>query len=135
LPVGEPFVREIAANVGTDAEALLPFAHLPLRAFRQKAICGNAILRAADGAGPELEVPMAFQSALAGVMLAAEIVASTPGVRISQPATRSVIDLTRTLPRRVTFPMLKRAPGLVRCICQDPDYLDVYRAKYRAESV
>jgi hypothetical protein len=134
-PVGEPFVREIAANVGTDAEALLPFAHLPLRAFRQKAICGNAILRAADGAGPELEVPMAFQSALAGVMLAAEIVASTPGVRISQPATRSVIDLTRTLPGRVTFPMLKRAPGPVRCICQDPDYLDVYRAKYRAESV
>ncbi|WFU80766.1 E2 ligase fold family C protein [Bradyrhizobium sp. CIAT3101] len=134
-PVGEPFVREIAANVGADVEALLPFANLPLRAFRQKAICGNAILRAADGAGPELEVPMAFQSALAGVMLAAEIVASTPDVRAAQPATRSVVDLTRALPGRITFPMLKRAQGPVRCICQDPDYIGVYRAKYGAEAV
>lgn len=134
-PVGEQFVREIAANVGTDAATLLPFADLPLRAFRQKAICGNAILRAADGAGPELEVPMAFQSALAGVMLAAEIVASTPNVRAAPPATRSVVDLTRALPSRITFPFLKRAPGPIRCICQDPDYVGVYRAKYGAEAV
>jgi molybdopterin/thiamine biosynthesis adenylyltransferase len=130
MPVGEQFVREIAANVGTDVETLLPFAGLPLRAFRQKAICGNAIMRAADGGGPELEVPMAFQSALAGVMLAAEIAASTPGVRAELPATRSVVDLMRPLPRRITFPMLKGAPGLVRCICQDPDYVEVYRTKH-----
>jgi hypothetical protein len=128
--LGEQFVREIAANVGTDVETLLPFAGLPLRAFRQKAICGNAIMRAADGGGPELEVPMAFQSALAGVMLAAEVAASTPGVRAGQPATRSVADLMRPLPRRITFPMLKGAPGPVRCICQDPDYVEVYRTKH-----
>ncbi|MBR0687828.1 E2 ligase fold family C protein [Bradyrhizobium manausense] len=130
MPVGEQFVREIAANIGTNLEALLPFADLPLRAFRQKAICGNAVMRAADGAGPELEVPMAFQSALAGVMLAAEVVASTPDVRAAQPATRSVVDLMRVLPGRISFPMLKRAPGPVRCICQDPDYISVYRTKY-----
>lgn len=130
MPVGEQFVREIAANIGTNVEALLPFSDLPLRAFRQKAICGNAIMRAADGAGPELEVPMAFQSALAGVMLAAEIIASTPGVRTANPVTRSVVDLLRALPGRISSPVLKRGPGRVRCICQDADYISVYRAKY-----
>jgi MFS transporter, ACS family, tartrate transporter len=63
MPVGEQFVREIAANVGTDVETLLPFAGLPLRAFRQKAICGNAIMRAADGGGPELEAKLASERA------------------------------------------------------------------------
>lgn len=134
MPVEEPFVREIAANIGANVDALLPFSDLPLRAFRQKAICGNAILRAADGASPELEVPMAFQSALAGVMLAAEIVASTPEVRTAQPATRSVVDLMRALPGRISFPMLKRPPRPIRCICQDPDYISVYRAKYHVEA-
>jgi molybdopterin/thiamine biosynthesis adenylyltransferase len=120
--VGEQFVREIAANIRADVEVLLPLADLPLRAFRQKAICGNAIIRAADGGGAELEVPMAFQSALAGVMLAAEIAASTSTVRVKQPATRSVVDLMRPLPGRISFPMLKGTPGPARCICQDPDY-------------
>jgi len=130
MPIGEEMVREIAARLNVDVDALLPFAGLPLRAFRQKAICGNAIMRAPDGGGSDLEVPMAFQSALAGVMLAAEVVAATPGVRESQPAVRSIVDLMRSLPERITFPVLKGGPGPARCICQDADHLAVYREKY-----
>lgn len=129
-PVGEAFVREIAQTSGADVEVLLPFASLPLRAFRQRAVCGNAIMRALDGYGADIQVPMAFQSALAGVMLAAEVIASSPGVRAAQPATRTVIDLMRRLPSYATTPVLKGAPGAARCICQDQDWQDAFRSKY-----
>ncbi len=130
LPVGDAFVREVAMRHGVDAAALLPFASLPLRAFRQKAICGNAIMAAPDGRGADLEVPMAFQSALAGVMLAAEVVASAPGVRLAAPETRTVIDVMRKVPARITFPMRSPTNGVARCICRDPDYVEAHRAKY-----
>lgn len=129
-PVGEAFASEIAAALGIDPAKLMPFAGLPLRAFRQKAICGNVILRAPDGGGADVEVPMAFQSAMAGVMLAAEVVAETTGIRAARPATRSVIDLMRRLPGRIGSAMLKRT-GPVRCMCQDADHVEAYRSKYR----
>jgi hypothetical protein len=130
-PVGENFVREVAFTKGVPVEQLLPFATLPLRNFRQRAICGNVIMRAADGSGADLEVPLAFQSALAGVMLAAELVASTSGVRRGDVGTRSVVDLMRRIPGRITFPVLKGNPGPARCICEDSDYLEVYGTKYQ----
>jgi len=129
-PVGEAFASEIAGALGIDPAKLMPFATLPLRAFRQKAICGNVILRAPDGGGADVEVPMAFQSAMAGVMLAAEVVAETTGIRAARPATRSVIDLMRRLPGRIGSAMLKRT-GPVRCMCQDADHVEAYRSKYR----
>ena len=129
-PVGEAFASEIAGALGIDPAKLMPFATLPLRAFRQKAICGNVILRAPDGGGADVEVPMAFQSAMAGVMLAADVVAETTGIRAARPATRSVIDLMRRLPGRIGSAMLKRT-GPVRCMCQDADHVEAYRSKYR----
>lgn len=125
----EAMVRDIARQRGIDADRLLPFANLPIRQFRQKAICGNAELRAIDGGGPEVLVPLAFQSALAGVMLAAEVVASAVGIRAVEPATQTRVNLMRRLPARITTP-LKKGSGPVRCICQDDDYLAVYREKY-----
>jgi len=129
-PVGEAFASEIATALGIDPAKLMPFAGLPLRAFRQKAICGNVILRAPDGGGADVEVPMAFQSAMAGVMLAAEVVAETTGIRAARPATRSVIDLMRRLPGRIGSAMLKQTRP-VRCMCQDADHVEAYRSKYR----
>lgn len=130
MPVGEPMVREIAGRLGIGAATLMPFAGLPLRAFRQKAVCGNAIMRAADGGGADIQVPMAFQSALAGVMLAAETVAHVGGLRNVEPATRSVVDLMRPLPPRITFPLRKGSAGAAKCICQDTDHLAVHREKW-----
>lgn len=129
-PVGEAFVKEIAALTKVDESALLPLAHLPLKAFRQKAICGSIIMRAADGSSADLEVPMAFQSALAGVMLAAEVVASSGSVRSVPVATRSVINLMRPVPERITSTVLKRVTGAARCMCQDVDHQTVFREKY-----
>ncbi|MGI4880840.1 MAG: hypothetical protein ACRYG4_25525, partial [Janthinobacterium lividum] len=100
----------------------------------QKAICGNAIMRANDGGGADVEVPMAFQSALAGVMLAAEIVASASGLRTEPLQVRTSLDVMRKLPSRITFPVRKNVTGPARCICNDADYLEAYREKYSTGS-
>jgi hypothetical protein len=89
-------------------------------------------MKANDGGGTDIEVPMAFQSALAGVMLAAEVVASATGIRLVDPSVRSSLDLMRALPGRVTFPMRKGSPGPARCICEDPGFVDAYAEKYSA---
>lgn len=130
--VDSSLVTQIADQLGVDVGLLIPFTNLPLRAFRQKAICGSAIMRAPDGGGSEIEVPLAFQSALAGVMLAAEVVASSPGVRSVALSTRTSIDLLRKVPSRITVPVQKGSPGPARCICEDRDYIEVYREKYGA---
>ena len=123
---------QLAAAADADVDVLLPLASLPLRVFRQRAICGNTIMKAPDGDGSDIQVPMAFQSALAGVMLAAEVVASSPGVRGTQPGTRTVVDLMRRLPSYVTSQVLKGIPGQARCICEDADWQEAYHEKFIA---
>ena len=76
---------------------------------------------------------MAFQSALAGVIAAANLLASAPVLRPNRPAVRSVINLMRELPKRINLPARKGGAGAARCICQDPDYLDVYREKFEIQ--
>lgn len=130
-PVDLEMAQRIARQVGVRPEILKPFAGLPLRSFRQKAICGNAIMRARDGGGADVEVPMAFQSAFAGIMLAAEVVVSACGIDRAEVEVRTVVDLMRKLPGRISSPARKGTTGPARCICDDQDYIDAYREKYQ----
>jgi len=129
-PVGVDFVREVAKRATADAEPLMPFANLPLRAFRAKAICGQALLAANDSDRTAVQVPMAFQSAMAGLMLAAEIVAHQSGLRDEGLPTKSALDLLRPIPGRLNVPVIKDKAGTARCICLDEDYRTAFKAKY-----
>lgn len=133
-PVSAEFVRQIAENLGiTDPlhlKELLKLAGRPLREFHGTAICGGVMLNLGvmpDGGG--VEAPMAFQSVLAGVMLAAEIVLDAhreqAGVTVSPPV-RTVLDLLRPVPTH-PHPPVSRRPN---CICSDQDYVAAYREKY-----
>lgn len=133
LPVGPDFVREVAARAAVDPAILIPFADLPLRAFRAKAICGQALLAAPDSDRTVVQVPMAFQSALAGVMLAAEIVAQRAGLRVSPLPAKSALDLLRPVPGRLNVPVQKDTLTAARCICLDQDYVRAFQAKYAQE--
>lgn len=129
--VGEAFVREVAGIMGLSPEILMPFTSLPLRSFRTRAVCGASVLRVKGADTPAAEVPLAFQSAMAGIMLAAEVVAECGGQRGHAWPTKTVVDLTRPLPTRWSVPVLKRpAASGPQCICQDADYVRAYRRKY-----
>ena len=129
-PVGEAFVRETAQRLGAPAEALLRFANEPLRQFYAKAVCGGLLIPPADGR-PPIDAPLAFQSAMAGVLLGAELVADAGGLRAA-PATKTILDMTRPVASRLGVRVLKPAQSSgPRCICQDPDFIAVYREKHR----
>lgn len=129
-PVGEVFVRTIAAKFGVRAEELLPFANKDLNTFFLEAVCGGLVLRLGGSVGlpKAVIVPMAFQSALAGILLAAEVVLSAMGVRPSNFAGRTEIDLRKPLAGRLNSPTAKHESG--RCLCQDSVYIAAYSAKY-----
>lgn len=136
-PIDAAFIRGVAerrAITETDrVSLLLQYAGRPLREFYQEAFCGGLMLELGgfgDGRSIRAEAPIAFQSALAGVMLAAEIVIDAAGFTSAgrdRVPTRTVMDLLRPL-SIYQGTMTRSTEG--ECICYDADYLTAYRAKY-----
>lgn len=127
-PVSKDLMQKIAGRLMVSVEPLLPFVGQPLRNLYQRAICGGVVFELMGGGKPvHVEVPMAFQSAMAGIMLAAEIVKVAGG---NPPAWTTVkLNLLRTMPRDLITER-RRKDQLGRCICQDSDYANAYRTLY-----
>jgi len=122
------FLERISTAANISIERLLPFEGKPLRNFYVEAICGGAVLEFdSSNQHNRADVPMAFQSALAGILLAADVVADVARLRSMLP-TITQIDLLRTLPSIVSTPRRKHADS--RCICGDPDFVHQYQLKY-----
>ena len=73
------------------------------------------------------DVPMAFQSALAGILMAADVVAHCASIPRKMP-TLSQIDLLRPYP--IYASQMQRKTTKPACICCDEDYLTAYREKF-----
>lgn len=129
-PVGEEFLDRVAAALKIPVAPLIPFANQPLRAFYSKAVCGGIVLNLGGDYKNAIraEVPMAFQSVLAGIMLAAELVAHSSGLKQTSTPAQTRIDLLRPLGEYLSIPASKHPSG--HCICQDPDYIAAYYQKY-----
>lgn len=131
-PVDAAFVTTVAARLGVPADALLPFAGQPLRTFYGRALCGGVVFRITGGAkGSRATVPMAFQSALAGIMLAAELVRDAGGMPAA-PTVVTRLNLTRPLAEYLHDPRMPDRSG--RCLCRDADFVRAYQRKYNLSS-
>ena len=108
---------------------LLPFEGRPLRALYTEGFCGGAVIPLGDLGRPanDVHVPLAHQSALAGVLLAAAGVRMGLSGRVDSVVTR--YDVLKPQKRFQVSPAAKHAGE--RCICQDADYREVYRRKYQ----
>lgn len=127
-PLDEAFIQRVALAMGLPAAELVSFAGQPLRALHQAAICGGLAFKLSGGATPVgTVVPMAFQSAMAGIMLAADLVKKAAGMP-DPPTTCTRVNLLRPLAPVLDDPRAKDASG--RCICADEDFLAAYRLKY-----
>lgn len=118
----------IAAARDLPLEKLLPFEGRPLRALYTEGFCGGAVIPLGQPGRPanEVHVPLAHQSALAGVLLAAAGVRMGLSGRVDSVVTQ--YDVLQPQERFQVYPAAK-PPG-ARCICQDADFRDVYRRKY-----
>lgn len=128
-PVERGLLARVATSLTIPLDALLPFEGKPIRSFYVEAFCGGAVFRLSEGkrATPTL-VPLAFQSAMAGIMLAAEVVAHCAGLKPGPPPVTTTMNLLTALPPYLSFGRKKDPSG--RCICQDKDYIAAYQKKW-----
>jgi Prokaryotic E2 family C/ThiF family len=128
-PLQLDFLNVVAEAVDRPIEALLPFQGRSIHELYVEGFCGGAVIpMGAAGRPPqELHVPLAPQSALSGVLLAAALVRSTIG---ADPSTTSAtrIDVLKPLGSNLAQPMRRRGDG--RCLCDDPEFLNRYVDKY-----
>lgn len=126
--VPNEFVARVATAMAVPFEPLAAFVGQPLRSFYQQVICGGLVFQLSDGSRlVRTVVPMAFQSALAGIMLAADLVKHSAGFPMS-PTTSTRVNLLRPLGSHLHDPKAKDSSG--RCICSDEDFVAAYRLKY-----
>ena len=88
---------------------LLPFEGRPLRTLYTEGFCGGAVIPLGDPERPanDVHVPLAHQSALAGVLLAAAAV----GHLTDHTAIRDLQLPTGQLPARVVAPLKQKSAG------------------------
>ena len=116
-----------ARNIPIDR--LLLFEGRTVRQLYVEGFCGGAVIALGELGSPrqEVHVPLAHQSALSGVLLAAAAVRQILGLNGSgTQVTR--INVMRGLGLHLTQPAAKEPRGI--CICQDTDYRDAYMSKY-----
>lgn len=125
-PLDETWIKEIAEAKKVAFAELKQYIGMPVSVFYSKVLCGG--LLTTNEQNRQMETPMAFQSALAGILLASELVLYITGKRKEKIETMTRIDLLRSLVEYLNEPLLKTAKEY--CICNDPDFRKQYEIKY-----
>jgi hypothetical protein len=131
-PVDIGMIGLIAPIKGIDPQALLPYAGKPLQLFFAEVICGRVVMQLSGGTHTQAtEVPSDFESAMAGILLPAELVVDCNGLRHETIPIIPKLNLMRPL-TCYTFDALDKSyqPD---CICHDSVYRDVYTKKWNSE--
>jgi hypothetical protein len=123
-----PLVDDIAAAAGINTTALADWRGRSLADVYQEGICGGALLHLSVGEAPrEVLVPLAHQSAFAGVMLATQLlIAVIPALRKARHASpEGRFDVLAPPAQMIARPRARTND----CICSDSVFLDVYSSK------
>ena len=127
-PLSDEDIQIAATTLGVGESGLSPWRGKSLGELYTDVVCG-AVPLDVTGVGKVETVPLAHQSALAGILMAAELLKRT------QP---ELADLLQPEPL-ISWDDILRAPPTIwgkprarekGCICGDPDYQGVYRKKW-----
>ncbi|HXE81700.1 MAG TPA: E2 ligase fold family C protein [Gemmatimonadales bacterium] len=132
-PLEQDAIDWIADRLGLELDARTraeEFLGEPLEVLYTRGLCGGLIVSLTDLVGRvhAIEVPLAFQSALAGLLLAADVVAGACGLRTCALPARSEVNLLAPLGSVLSSPHGR--PASATCLCQDAEFVRVYREKY-----
>jgi molybdopterin/thiamine biosynthesis adenylyltransferase len=122
----------IAERKTIPVENLLSFEGRLLPEFFTEAVCGSRIIQMQSVSGKvpsEVEVPLSFESALAGILLASEVVIDSMGGRADEIPSLTKINLLKPLSPYSTEIEDKHFSGA--CICQDEIFKRQYERKWR----
>jgi molybdopterin/thiamine biosynthesis adenylyltransferase len=132
-PADELLIRSIAEANSIDYSQLEKFLGIQVSEFYARVVCGGLLMELRkDGKSiGNLEAPLAFQSAMAGILLVTELILTKAGLRKNQLPTITQFFPLHPLrkeinPYHTTFS--KDRTG--RCICNDEDFINVYKNKW-----
>lgn len=123
----------IAAGNSIEISKLEKFKGIPVNDFYSKIVCGGILmnLKNEEDTITSIEAPLAFQSAMAGILELSELIIQKVGLR------------KNSFPNKTQFyPLLAVNPGVNpynhsfpkdntgRCICADQDFIDSYKTKW-----
>jgi molybdopterin/thiamine biosynthesis adenylyltransferase len=133
-PTDDALITRVAEAKGIDLELLRQYIGKPVDVFHSEVVCGGVLMKLGTESGQAInvEVPCAFESSMAGILLAAELVIDSNNLRQTIPAITK-FNLLRPLSEYLLEDSLKHLSG--RCICQDDTYRHVYKTKYQQPSV
>jgi hypothetical protein len=121
------FLERISVAKEVPIEKLLPFEGQLIRSLYSQGVCSGAVMELANGPSIQrAEVPMPFQSALAGILEAAVLVAHAGGLIQVPRMTR--INLMKPFPKTRGFSW--NPAKHARCFCNDDEYKDRFSEKY-----
>lgn len=128
-PVERPLLDAVAAAIGVEIELLLPFEGRPLRTLYVEGLCGGVVIPLGRIGRPrqDVHVPLAHQSALAGILLGAALVR-----RIVTPvsATTQITRINVLRPVGQDLTQVAAPAGNGRCVCEDDDYRLAFEQKW-----
>lgn len=125
-PLNESWIRQIAEAKQISFDILMPYIGMSISAFYSKVLCGGLVTT--NAMNQQMETPMAFQSALAGILLASEMVIYATNKRKTPIATMTRINLLRPVTEYMNDPLRKTIDP--NCICNDRDFQAQYKMKY-----
>src|SRR6266536_65720 len=127
-PAPADLLEAISAGLDVPIEAFSQFVGRGIRDLYVEGLCGGALIALERLGKPvqEVHVPLAHQSALAGVLLASALARHV--LSDGEDLTRVTrIDVLRPLGSHLTQPA---KAGDSRCICRDADYVTNFEAKW-----
>jgi hypothetical protein len=120
---------DVAQAFGRRRQEVETWAGRTVSDLYHEGVCAGLLTGLGDAAGQAV-VPVAHQSALAGVMLASQLlIASDPDLATHRPAAiEGRYNVLGSPTQLVSLPR-SRTP---KCLCSDRDFLDRYRSRWQA---
>lgn len=120
----------IGERMGVPLERVAEYGTLPLRSLFVDGLCGGGLVPLSGSSTQrDLLVPLAHQSVLAGLLLAAALVLEAPEpYEESTVTTVTRIDLRRPLGEHLPQAVQKDPRHI--CICEDADYIAAFERKW-----
>lgn len=128
-PLEPPDIASAAASLGVASESLSPWLGRTLGDLYTDAVCGAVPLDVV-GLGKFESVPLAHQSVLAGVMMAAELVKRSDPTLIAAGQREALVSYDNVL-RPPPAHWAKPRARETSCICGDADYQSVYTDRWK----
>ena len=125
-PIGAELVSRIEVNRGVERGRWAGNVGEPINSFYVRAVCGEAELSLPHA---NVIAPLSFISASAGILLAVELIKSGHP-ELGRWTLDNYFRIDTLHPPNPAFRRLRIQDRSGKCICRDPDYVNVYLEKY-----